>query len=111
MFVGRLDNLCSSYLGLRALLDSDVSLASEAGVRVLALFDNEEVGSASAQGAAGPVLQDTIARVAAVLGGGAEGAVQRALQASFLLSAGAALGACMREGRCRVEQFIMAGGD
>ncbi|KAL6768469.1 Aspartyl aminopeptidase [Auxenochlorella protothecoides] len=87
VFVGRLDNLCSSYLGLRALLDSDVSLASEAGVRVLALFDNEEVGSASAQGAAGPVLQDTIARVAAVLGGGAEGAVQRALQASFLLSA------------------------
>ncbi|KDD71371.1 M18 aminopeptidase I zinc metalloprotease, partial [Helicosporidium sp. ATCC 50920] len=40
--VGRLDNLCSSFLAVRALLDTDASLAQETGVRVAVLFDNEE---------------------------------------------------------------------
>ena len=38
-------------------------------------------------GAGGPVMRDTITRVASVLGQGSEGAVVRALQSSFLVSA------------------------
>ena len=53
VFVGRLDNLAMSYLSLRALIDasSDADLADDTAVRAVALFDHEEVGSASAQGA------------------------------------------------------------
>lgn len=42
-----------SYLSLRALIDSTHgfdALADEVAVKAVALFDHEEVGSASAQG-------------------------------------------------------------
>ncbi|KAK9824222.1 hypothetical protein WJX72_008629 [[Myrmecia] bisecta] len=90
VFVGRLDNLAMSFCSVRALADTypdEASLANEAAVKAIALFDHEEVGSASAQGAGGPVMRDTITRVAASLAQGEEGAVVRALQQSFLVSA------------------------
>ncbi|KAL3153468.1 hypothetical protein ABBQ38_011801 [Trebouxia sp. C0009 RCD-2024] len=90
LFTGRLDNLGMSYCSLAALLDcypTEAHLAEESAVKAIALFDHEEVGSASAQGAGGPVMKDTIHRIAGILSQGQEGAVQRAIQNSFLVSA------------------------
>lgn len=50
IFSGRLDNLASSYCALRALLDSSKAsgdLVDESSVRMVALFDNEEVSHSS----------------------------------------------------------------
>eukprot|EP00798_Chlamydomonas_sp_ICE-L_P005202 gene5202-18429_t len=83
VFVGRLDNLAMSWISLKGV----GSLDEETGVRSVALFDHEEVGSDSAQGAGGPVMRDTITRVATILSAGEEGAVERTLRSSFLVSA------------------------
>ena len=53
LFTGRLDNLGMSYCSLAALLDcypTEGHLADESAIKAIALFDHEEVGSASAQG-------------------------------------------------------------
>lgn len=55
----RLDNLVSCFMGLEALLGSH----SEEGV-LLVCNDHEEVGSMSAVGAQGPMLESTLARIA-----------------------------------------------
>jgi aspartyl aminopeptidase len=91
---GRLDNLAMSWAATQALIDAfggeagAEALKSEPAVKAIALFDHEEVGSASAQGAGGPVMRDTLFRLARALAGpGEEGAAVRSIQASFLVSA------------------------
>ena len=88
IYSGRLDNLASSYCALRALLDAR-PLAEETGVRMVALFDNEEVGSDSAAGAGGTVVADAIRRAVAALcrGSDEEGLHERTARNSFLVSA------------------------
>ncbi len=54
----RLDNLLSCFIGLRALLDSDQKQPF-----MLVFNDHEEVGSGSAEGAAGTFLSAVLARV------------------------------------------------
>ena len=61
---GRLDNLSSVHAVLAALLAADES----EDVSVLACFDHEEVGSASRSGAAGPLLEGVLTRIALSLG-------------------------------------------
>ena len=55
-----------SWFHIQALIDatsSESSLEEETGVRMVALFDHEEVGSNSAQGAGSPVMLDALSRV------------------------------------------------
>ena len=75
---GRLDDLAMVHAGLHALLNSGTTAITQ----VLAVFDNEETGSGTKQGAASPVLRNLLERVA----GGGE-ALYRAVERSFMISA------------------------
>lgn len=55
----RIDNLECVYISLRAFLDSEKSRAT----KVFCVFDNEEVGSDSKQGAGSPFLANTLMRI------------------------------------------------
>ncbi|CAL1536040.1 unnamed protein product [Lymnaea stagnalis] len=63
LFSPRLDNLFNAYAAYQGLLLSlqDESLETDPNVRMISLFDNEEVGSESAQGA-GSMFQEIIMR-------------------------------------------------
>ena len=67
----RLDNLCSSHAGVRALIDAAGSGSDQ--VMVLVLFDHEEVGSTSERGAASTWLAQVLERVALAGGRDREG--------------------------------------
>jgi len=54
----RIDNLLSTYIGARAILDTDTEQAS-----LFISTDHEEVGSASACGAQGPFLKSVLQRL------------------------------------------------
>ncbi len=79
---GRLDDLAMAHAGLRALLDSEKC----GKTKVLAIFDNEEVGSGTKQGAASPVLHNILERVVKAFGGDSED-FYRAIARSFMISA------------------------
>ncbi|MFT6110890.1 MAG: aspartyl aminopeptidase [Planctomycetota bacterium] len=80
----RLDNLCSSYCGIEALLRA--TEAGSARPMVIALFDHEEVGSASRGGADGPIMGDVIERLVLARGGDRE-TYLRCLSDSLCISA------------------------
>lgn len=82
----RLDNLASCHAGLRALTGC-ASDALPAFSRVLVLYDHEEVGSRSAQGASGTLLLDTLERCVSGFKGGEPQGLPRALSRSLLVSA------------------------
>jgi aspartyl aminopeptidase len=82
----RLDNLASCHAGLRALL-AEAALAPARFTRVVALYDHEEVGSRSAEGAAGPILKLALDRAVQGFKGGAPQGTARALARSTLVSA------------------------
>lgn len=80
----QLDNLASCHAALYALLDASVLAAD--GTLVCALFDHEEVGSESSNGADGSFLGDVLQRI--VLAATPDGdAYVRTLARSFMVSA------------------------
>ena len=79
---GRLDDLSMCYAGLLALLDNK----AEDATQVLAIFDNEETGSQTKQGAASPFLASMLQRLVTAQGGNQEGFYQ-AIEQSFMVSA------------------------
>ncbi|GFP82443.1 probable aspartyl aminopeptidase [Phtheirospermum japonicum] len=89
IFSGRLDNLCMSFCSLKALIDSTSSASSledEIGIRMVALFDHEEVGSDSAQGAGSPVMLDALSRITCSFSSDTK-LLPKAIQKSYLVSA------------------------
>ncbi|WP_053234147.1 M18 family aminopeptidase [Sandaracinus amylolyticus] len=84
VFAPRLDNLASCHASLAALLDAPAAPHVTRGVF---LFDHEEVGSMSAQGADGPFLRDVLTRVCEAHPKSSRDALPRALARSFFVSA------------------------
>ncbi len=78
----RLDDLAMVQACLKAM----VSVPEGNATRVMVLFDNEEVGSMTKQGAASPMLKSTLERVVINLGSGGD-SYYRALSNSFIISA------------------------
>ena len=80
----RIDDLSMAFSGLAALILEAEHPAD--ATRVLALFDNEETGSGTKQGAASPVLRHIMERVCISLSADKQ-ALYRALARSFMISA------------------------
>jgi M18 family aminopeptidase len=80
----RIDDLSMAFAGLEALLSAP---EKSAATRVLAVFDNEETGSGTKQGAASPVLRDAMDRIVKILEGEDAQNTYMALANSFMISA------------------------
>lgn len=79
---GRLDDLSMCYAGLEALIASDITDTTQ----VLALFDNEETGSQTKQGAGSPFLAYILKRIA-MSQSHTEEAYYQAVERAFMISA------------------------
>src|SRR4051812_44108147 len=81
----RLDNLATSYAGVRALLDAVATEPTH--VPVLVLFDHEEIGSTSERGATSTLLPSVLERIVTA-GGGTRDDYWRGLAAALIASRG-----------------------
>lgn len=89
---GRLDNLSMAHSSIKALLNSsnkEINIDSKntaISVKICAIFDNEEVGSSTKQGANSNLLTHTMERIALNLGKTRDDYL-RSFEESFILSA------------------------
>ncbi|GAB1609286.1 aspartyl aminopeptidase [Argonauta hians] len=83
IFSPRLDNLVNSFCSCKALIDSCQDLTNEKNIRMIALYDNEEVGSGSAQGADSLFTEIVMRRICQ----GAQLAFEESIAKSYHLSA------------------------
>ena len=81
---GRLDDLSMVHAAMTALIDTCGAPSQRS--RVVAIFDNEETGSGTKQGAASPILEHILRRIVISLGGD-ESDFMRAVANSFMISA------------------------
>ncbi len=81
---GRLDDLSMVHAGLVALLSSGETIPET--TQVLAIFDNEETGSQTKQGAGSPFFNNLLQRIVLAQGGNAEDFF-RCVEKSFMISA------------------------
>ncbi len=79
---GRIDDLEMAHAAVTSLLESNSCRMT----RVAAIFDNEETGSGTKQGAHSPVLMNILRRINECLGGNTESYL-RAVANSFMVSA------------------------
>ncbi|KAI8880498.1 aspartyl aminopeptidase-like protein [Backusella circina FSU 941] len=96
IYSARLDNLGMSYCSLRGLIQSledETSLQNDPNIRMVALFDNEEVGSTTAHGADSNLLPSALQRIIhSSMGDGVQPenpkvALEQAIHNSFFISA------------------------
>jgi aspartyl aminopeptidase len=95
MFSPRLDNLGMTYCSLQALIESvsdEKALKEESSIRLISLFDHEEIGSNTAQGADSNLLPAVLRRLSVLppaLRDPADytTAFEQTLATSFLISA------------------------
>jgi aspartyl aminopeptidase len=95
IFSPRLDNLNSTYCATVSLIDSvadSSALADESAIRLIALFDHEEIGSRTAQGADSNILPSIIRRLSVLPSSSSSDvdlatAYEQTLSTSFLVSA------------------------
>ena len=81
---GRLDDLSMVHAGLQALLQSGKKVPKV--TQVLVIFDNEETGSQTKQGAGSPFLASILQRIVLAQGGTAED-FHRSVEQAFMVSA------------------------
>ncbi|KAF1918647.1 aminopeptidase I zinc metalloprotease-domain-containing protein [Ampelomyces quisqualis] len=88
IFAGRIDDKLCSWAAVQALINSASSLADSSQIRVVALFDDEEVGSLLRQGARGNFLPSVMERIVEEFAsaGKVKGALSRTYANSFLVS-------------------------
>ena len=79
---GRLDDLSMCFAGLEAMIATDTTETT----KVLAIFDNEETGSQTKQGAGSPFLSMMLKRIAFAQSG-TEEAFYQAVERAFMVSA------------------------
>ncbi len=79
---GRLDDLSMCFAGLEAMIGTETTDMT----KVLAIFDNEETGSQTKQGAGSPFLAMMLKRIAQVQSG-TEEAFYQAVERAFMVSA------------------------
>ena len=82
---GRLDDLSMCWAGVEAMIAADATSSSDT-TRVLAIFDNEETGSQTKQGAGSPFLSYMLQRIA-LAQSGTEEAYYQAVERAFMISA------------------------
>ena len=78
----RIDDLECAYAAMIALMES----GARETINVCAVFDNEEVGSTTRQGADSSFLYDTLTRLGFALGA-SDGEIRAAMAGSFMVSA------------------------
>lgn len=86
VFAPRLDNLFNTYCATQALIDSLSGLEQDTNVRMVSLFDHEEVGSASAQGADSALQSLILSRICST-DGNPTAAYAQSIAKSLLVSA------------------------
>lgn len=79
---GRIDDLSMAHAAIMAIIEGNDTETT----KIAAIFDNEETGSGTKQGAASPVLANIMRRINAAVGG-TESDFCRAIAKSFMVSA------------------------
>lgn len=78
----RLDDLAMVHAGMTSLLNT----TPKKGINLLCIFDNEEVGSLTKQGAGAPILKQIIERIMSVLGKNND-QITQSIYNSYMISA------------------------
>lgn len=88
IFAGRIDDKLCSWAAVQALLNSSPTVADSSQIRMVALFDDEEVGSLLRQGARGNFLPSVMERIVEEFAssGKVQSALSRTYANSFLVS-------------------------